>query len=57
MLQYYHALRDNGVPVQFFAYPVGGHSPEDPIHLADITVRYIEWFKAHLNDSGGPASL
>ena len=23
----FHALKDNGVPVRFFAYPVGGHFP------------------------------
>lgn len=46
--QYYHALRDNGVPVKFIAFPVAGHSPEDPVHLADITRRYVEWFAQYL---------
>src|SRR5207244_1249869 len=31
----YRALRDNGVPVKFVAYPVGGSSPDDPVHGAD----------------------
>jgi dipeptidyl aminopeptidase/acylaminoacyl peptidase len=44
----YHALIDNGVPVKFIAYPVSGHSPEDPIHQTDIDRRYVEWFAAHL---------
>ena len=44
----YHALKDNGVPVKFIAYPVGGHSPEDPVHQADIYRRYIEWFSTYL---------
>jgi dipeptidyl aminopeptidase/acylaminoacyl peptidase len=44
----YHALKDNNVPTRFFAYPVGGHSPDDPIHLSDIDRRYIEWFKQYL---------
>ena len=26
----YHALKDNGVPVEFVAYPVHGHFPGDP---------------------------
>jgi dipeptidyl aminopeptidase/acylaminoacyl peptidase len=44
----YRALSDNGVPVQFIAYPVSGHSPDDPVHGADIPRRYIEWFKKYL---------
>jgi dipeptidyl aminopeptidase/acylaminoacyl peptidase len=46
--QMYHALRDNNVPVRFFAYPVGGHSPEDPVHQSDIDRRYMEWFAQYL---------
>lgn len=46
--QFYHALRDNGVPVKFIAYPVSGHSPEDPVHRADIARRYIDWFAQYL---------
>jgi dipeptidyl aminopeptidase/acylaminoacyl peptidase len=45
----YHALRDNGVTVKFIAYPVTGHSPEDPIHGSDIDHRYIDWFTQYLN--------
>jgi dipeptidyl aminopeptidase/acylaminoacyl peptidase len=44
----YHALIDNGVPVKFVGYPVSGHSPEDPIHQADIDRRYVEWFSQYL---------
>jgi dipeptidyl aminopeptidase/acylaminoacyl peptidase len=46
--QMYHALKDNGVPVKFIAYPVTGHSPEDPVHAADILRRYVEWFSTYL---------
>ena len=46
--QLYRALRDNGVPVKFIAYPVGGHSPEDPLRQADIEKRYVEWFSRYL---------
>ena len=46
--QMYHALQDNGVPVKFIGYPVSGHSPEDPIHGADIERRYVEWFSQYL---------
>jgi dipeptidyl aminopeptidase/acylaminoacyl peptidase len=41
--KYYHALKDNGTPVQFIAYPVGGHFPPDPVHQRDVRRRWIEW--------------
>jgi dipeptidyl aminopeptidase/acylaminoacyl peptidase len=44
----YHALQDNGVPVKFIAYPVTGHSPDDPVHGADVERRYAEWFSLYL---------
>jgi dipeptidyl aminopeptidase/acylaminoacyl peptidase len=43
----FHALEDNGVEVKFFAYPLPGHSPSDPIHQRDVDRRLIEWFKTH----------
>jgi dipeptidyl aminopeptidase/acylaminoacyl peptidase len=36
----YHALKDNGVPVKFVAYPVGGHFPGDPVRQMDILRRW-----------------
>lgn len=39
----YHALKDNGVPVQFIAYPIGGHWPQDPVHERDVHRRWMEW--------------
>ncbi|HEX7421295.1 MAG TPA: S9 family peptidase [Thermoanaerobaculia bacterium] len=46
--QMYHALKDNNVPVKFIAYPVSGHSPEDPAHQSDIDHRYVDWFSQYL---------
>jgi dipeptidyl aminopeptidase/acylaminoacyl peptidase len=46
--QLYHALVDNGVPTQFIAYPVSGHSPSDPIHSRDIDRRWIAWLGKYL---------
>jgi dipeptidyl aminopeptidase/acylaminoacyl peptidase len=43
----YHALKDNGVSVQFIAYPVGGHFPPDPVHQRDVRRRWIEWIARH----------
>ncbi len=43
----YHALKDNGVPVRFIAYPVGGHFPPDPLHQRDLYRRWIAWIDEH----------
>lgn len=43
----FHALRDNGVEVQFIAYPVTGHFPPDPVHQRDVRRRWVEWIQAH----------
>ena len=43
----YHALKDNGVEVEFIVYPVDGHSPSDPIHQRDLSKRWIEWIEKH----------
>jgi dipeptidyl aminopeptidase/acylaminoacyl peptidase len=46
--QLFRALRDNNVPVKFIAYPVPGHSPEDPLRQLDIEKRYVQWFGEYL---------
>jgi dipeptidyl aminopeptidase/acylaminoacyl peptidase len=44
----YHALRDNGVPVQFIGYPMSGHGPSDPVHQRDVDRRWVDWLKGYL---------
>lgn len=44
----YHVLKDNGVETQFFAYPLSGHSPNDPVHTRDMYRRWVEWMKKYL---------
>jgi dipeptidyl aminopeptidase/acylaminoacyl peptidase len=44
----YHALRDNGVPTKFIAYPTSGHHPKDPVRYRDIYRRWIEWLDQYL---------
>ncbi|MGB6483872.1 MAG: S9 family peptidase [Candidatus Acidiferrales bacterium] len=44
----YHALKDNGVTTQFFAYPVYGHFPGDPVHREDVMTRWIGWLNQYL---------
>jgi dipeptidyl aminopeptidase/acylaminoacyl peptidase len=44
----YHALKDRGVPVSFYAYPVGGHTPADPVRMRDVYRRWVEWLGQYL---------
>jgi dipeptidyl aminopeptidase/acylaminoacyl peptidase len=44
----FHALRDNGVPVQFVAYPVHGHFPGDPVRSEDVSKRWLSWLDRYL---------
>jgi dipeptidyl aminopeptidase/acylaminoacyl peptidase len=46
----YHALKDNGVPVKFIAYPVAGHSPADPIRARDVWRQWVAWLGPYLED-------
>ncbi|MHC4657730.1 MAG: S9 family peptidase [Planctomycetota bacterium] len=47
----YHALKDNGVPVQFIAYPIPGHGPGDPVHEQDVFQRWVDWIERHFEES------
>ena len=42
--EFYHALRDRHVPVEFVAYDAEGHYPSDPIRSEDIYRRWVGWF-------------
>jgi len=44
----YHALKDNGVPVKFIAFPIAGHSPGDPVRRMDVFHRWVEWMDQYL---------
>ena len=44
----YHALKDNGTTVQFFAYPVPGHFPGDPVRIEDVSRRWTGWLDKYL---------
>jgi dipeptidyl aminopeptidase/acylaminoacyl peptidase len=46
--QLYHALKDQGVPVKFVAYPIPGHSPGDPVRLEDLDRRWLDWLDQYL---------
>jgi dipeptidyl aminopeptidase/acylaminoacyl peptidase len=44
----FRALKDHGVTVQFWAYPVSGHSPGDPVRAMDVDRRWIDWLVKYL---------
>lgn len=46
--EFYHALKDNGTPVRFFAYPTAGHFPSDPVRQTDVFRRWTGWLAQHL---------
>ncbi|HUA23580.1 MAG TPA: S9 family peptidase [Steroidobacteraceae bacterium] len=46
--EWYHALRDNGVEVQFFAYPADTHFPGDVVRMSDVFRRWVGWMSTHL---------
>ena len=44
----FHALRDNGVPVQFIAYPGPGHTLSDPVRAMEVWARWLGWMETYL---------
>ena len=47
----YRALRDNHVTTEFYAYPIGGHFPDDPVRAMDVYQRWIGWLDEYLKPS------
>ena len=45
----YHTLKDNNVETKFIAYPIPGHSPNDPIRARDVQRRWMEWVQQHFD--------
>jgi dipeptidyl aminopeptidase/acylaminoacyl peptidase len=46
--EWYHALRDQGVEVEFYAYPVDTHFPHDIVRTTDVYRRWVAWMSQHL---------
>jgi dipeptidyl aminopeptidase/acylaminoacyl peptidase len=44
----YHALKDHGVPVEFYVYPADTHFPGDLVHMTDVCQRWVAWMEQHL---------
>lgn len=46
--RFYHALKDNGVPVKFLAWPISGHSPADPVRSRAVYREWLAWLDKHM---------
>ncbi|RVU03041.1 S9 family peptidase [Mucilaginibacter limnophilus] len=46
--QYWHALKELGVPTQLMVYADEGHSFYKQEDMIDVTTRTIEWFNTHM---------
>jgi len=44
----FHALRDNGDHVEFYAYPANTHFPHDIVRTTDIYRRWVGWMVKYL---------
>jgi dipeptidyl aminopeptidase/acylaminoacyl peptidase len=47
--EFYHALKERGVPVQLIVYLSADHFPGDPISGEDIYRRWVGWFDRYLH--------
>jgi dipeptidyl aminopeptidase/acylaminoacyl peptidase len=47
--EWYHGLRDNGVTVEFYAYPESTHFPPDIVQQTDVYRRWVGWMKKYLH--------
>jgi len=46
--EFFHALRDRNVPVEFIAYAADGHYPGDPVRSEDIYRRWVGWLDKYM---------
>ena len=46
--EWYHGLRDNGVTVEFYAYPETSHLPHDIVQVSDVYRRWLGWMEKYL---------
>lgn len=49
----FHALRENGVPAEFYIYPREGHGFSEPAHQIDLMNRTLGWLERWMGPAGG----
>jgi len=52
----YRTLKDNGVTTRFFAYPIPGHFPNDPIRSRDVFRRWVDWLAQYIGTTAPAAA-
>jgi dipeptidyl aminopeptidase/acylaminoacyl peptidase len=53
-IEYWHALREMGVPTSLVIYPGEGHRVRDPAHSADLRKRTVAWFDTYVKRDQPP---
>ncbi|BCA59021.1 S9 family peptidase [Sphingomonas sp. HMP6] len=46
--EYWHGLKDMGVPTSLVIYPEEGHGIRNPVNAADVRTRTLAWFDTYL---------
>jgi dipeptidyl aminopeptidase/acylaminoacyl peptidase len=49
--EFWHALKDEGVPTELVVYPNEGHGFRSPEHRIDVLERTLDWFDHYLSAS------
>ncbi|MGA9718537.1 MAG: S9 family peptidase [Acidobacteriaceae bacterium] len=49
--EFWHALKDEGVPTELVVYPNEGHGFRSPEHRVDVLERTLDWFDHYLSAS------
>jgi dipeptidyl aminopeptidase/acylaminoacyl peptidase len=54
--EFWHALRDEGVPTELVVYPNEGHGFRNPEHRIDVLERTLNWFDQYLGATPNAAA-
>ena len=52
-VEFWHALKEMGVPTTLMIYPGEGHGLRSPEHRKDLEDRIVGWFDKYLKSGGG----
>jgi dipeptidyl aminopeptidase/acylaminoacyl peptidase len=47
-IEYWHALKDQGIDTSLVIYPEEGHGIRNPANAADVMTRTVAWFDKYL---------
>ncbi|WP_404367527.1 S9 family peptidase [Sphingomonas sp. MMS24-J45] len=49
-IEYWHGLKDMGVPTSLVIYPEEGHGIRNPVNAGDVRARTLAWFDKYLGE-------